>query len=206
MIKIPNSIRQYSFSCKLYMLICFLRTRIFYPKAKIIRFPFDIRNSRFIRIGEAFSAGRLCRIEAISHKDDTKDSIKLVIGKNVRIGDFVHISAMKQVIIGDNTGIGPKTLITDVNHGDFSENVLFDIDCPYAKRPLSSKPVIIGKNVWIGEMVTIVPGITIGDGCVIGAMSNVVKSIPPYSIAVGNPARIIKRYNFSTKCWEKIDR
>ncbi len=200
---IPNSIRQYSLSNKVYMLICFLRTRIFYPSAKIIRFPFDIRNARFIRIGKNFSAGRFCRIEVIVQGPEEK-TIKLFLGDNVRIGDFVHISALEKVEIGNNVGIGPKSLISDVNHGDFTEGHVYDIDCPYAKRSLFSKPVKIGDNVWIGELVSIVPGVTIGEGCVIGAMSNVVKSIPPYSMAVGNPAKVIKRYNFQTKCWEKV--
>ena len=91
-----------------------------------------------------------------------------------------------------------------MNHGNFSSEVEFDINEPHRIRKLFSKPVIIGENVWIGENVCVCPGVSIGDGCIIGAMSNVVKSIPPYCMAVGNPARIIKKYNFQTKHWERV--
>lgn len=199
-----GNFRQYSFSNKIYMFFCFLRTRLYYHTAKIIRFPFDIRNARNIHIGVNFSAGRLCRLEAIELKGSTQN-IKLRIGNNVRLGDFVHISALERVIIGDNVGIGPKSLITDINHGDFLEGHFYDINMPYAQRPLSSKPVVIENNVWIGEMVSVVPGVTIGEGSVIGAHSNVVKSIPPYSMAVGNPAKVIKIFNPITSSWERIN-
>lgn len=60
-------------------------------------------------------------------------------------------------------------------------------------RPLFSKgPVIIGKNVWIGDKATILPGVTIGDGSIIGANSVVTKDVPAYSVVAGNPAKIIK--------------
>ena len=71
-------------------------------------------------------------------------------------------------------------------------------------RKLSAKPVIIHDDVWIGEMVSILPGVEIGKGSIIGANSVVTKYIPDYSIAAGNPAKVIKQYNFNTKRWEKI--
>jgi lipopolysaccharide O-acetyltransferase len=72
------------------------------------------------------------------------------------------------------------------------------------KRPLNSLPVIISKNVWIGESVSILPGVRIGKASIIGANSVVTKDIPDYSIAAGNPAKVIKKYNFATRCWERI--
>lgn len=197
------SIRQYSFSNKIYMFFCFVRTRIFYRGARIIRFPFDIRNGKNIRLGRDLSIGRMCRFE-VSFENGRHDRICLEIGDQTRIGDFVHISALEHVSIGSNCGIGPKCGITDLNHGDFSPWHPFDMTVPYKQWPLHARPVKIGNNVWIGESVCILPGVTIGDGCIIGAMSNVVKSIPPYSLAVGNPARVVKKYNFTTKCWEKV--
>ena len=198
-----GNFRQYSFSNKVYMFFCLLRTRLFYPGVKIIRFPFDIRNAKYIHLGKNLSVGRLCRLEVIEQGESAKVE-KLIIGDNVRLGDFIHISALEKVVMGDNVGIGPKSLITDINHGDFSDGHKYDIQIPYAKRKLSSKPVIIESNVWVGEMVTIVPGVIIGEGAVIGAHSNVVRNIPPYSMAVGNPARVIKRFNPETSCWERV--
>ena len=186
------------------MLICLIRTRLFYPGAKIIRFPFDIRNSKNIKLGKGFTAGRLCRFEVAVEAAKT-NKICIEIGENVRVGDFVHITALDSIKIGNGCGIGPKTLISDLNHGNFDENVEYDITIPYAQRSLSSKPVVIGNDVWIGESVCILPGVTIGDGAIIGALSNVTKSIPAYSMAVGNPAKVIKVYNFKTKCWERTN-
>ena len=57
---------------------------------------------------------------------------------------------------------------------------------------------------WVGEKVIIMPGVTIGDRSIIGAGAIVTRDIPPYSIAVGNPAKVIKRYNFKTHSWEKV--
>ena len=63
----------------------------------------------------------------------------------------------------------------------------------------------IGDNVWLGEGVIVMPGVTIGNGCVIGAHSVVNKSIPDNCIAVGTPAKIIKRYSFDSKKWERVN-
>ena len=71
------------------------------------------------------------------------------------------------------------------------------------QQPLQTKPVSIGDGCWIGEKVCILPGVSIGKKCVIGAASVVVKSIPDYCIAAGNPAKVIKRYNFVSHQWEK---
>jgi lipopolysaccharide O-acetyltransferase len=65
------------------------------------------------------------------------------------------------------------------------------------------KPVVIGDNVWIGESACILPGVTIGEGSIIGALSVVTKSIPAYSIAVGSPAKVVKIYNFKQEKWIK---
>lgn len=64
---------------------------------------------------------------------------------------------------------------------------------------------MIDDNVWLGELVCIMPGVTVGKGSIVGAHSVVTHDIPPYSIAVGSPAKVIKQYNFSTKIWEAIN-
>lgn len=185
------------------MLLCFLRTRLFYRQARIIRFPFDIRNRQYIQLGKGFTTGRHCRLE-VCGEDLKKGKICLRIGKQVQINDFVHIAACKNVEIGNNVLIASKVFISDINHGNYKEGERFDLSLPPEKQPLSSSPVRIGDYVWIGESVCILPGVTIGKHSIIGALSNVTKSIPAYSIAVGNPAKVIKQYNFKTQCWERV--
>jgi len=72
---------------------------------------------------------------------------------------------------------------------------------PNSRIVTSNLRVVIGDNVWIGEFVSILAGAIIGEGCIIGSNSVVTKEIPPYSIAVGCPAKVIKRYDFEEKKW-----
>ena len=99
---------------------------------------------------------------------------------------------LKTVMVASNV------LVTNENHGINPESTT-----PYMDQKLSAQDVKIGNGCWIGEKVSILSGVTIGEKCIIGAGSIVTKSIPSYSIAVGNPARIIKQYNFYTKRWER---
>ena len=109
-------------------------------------------------------------------------------GKNIKIGKNVFINACCRfqdqggIEIGDGSLIGHNTTIATLNH-DFN---------PAKRQNLTPSPVKIGKNVWIGSDCTILPGVEIGDGAIIGAGSVVTKSIPQNVIAVGNPARVIK--------------
>ena len=109
-------------------------------------------------------------------------------GKNIKIGKNVFINACCRfqdqggIEIGDGSLIGHNTTIATLNH-EFN---------PAKRQNLTPSPVKIGKNVWIGSDCTILPGVEIGDGVIIGAGSVVTKSIPTNTIAVGNPARVIK--------------
>lgn len=82
--------------------------------------------------------------------------------------------------------IAAHTVIIPANHN-------FDrMDLPISRQGLTTKGINIGNDVWIGANVVILDGVEIGDGCVIGASSVVTKSIPNNSVAVGNPAKVIK--------------
>jgi acetyltransferase-like isoleucine patch superfamily enzyme len=184
------------------LVISLIYTKIFFKQARLIRLPFDIRNKRHIKIENGFTTGFGCRIEAYP-QNDTLTPI-LIFGKNVEINDYVHIAAGEKIVIGNNVLIASRVFISDLNHGNYSgENQDSPLSEPNS-REIHTNPIVVKDNVWIGEGVCIMSGVTIGVGCVIGALSVVTKSIPDYSIAVGSPAKVIKEYNFKSKNWEKL--
>ena len=127
------------------------------------------------------------------------------IGSDVAINDYVHIGAVESVSIGDRVLIASKVFISDHDHGSYGKNgVHSDPRIPPGERPLSAAPVVIEDDVWIGEFVSVLAGVRIGKGAIIGTMSTVTKDIPPYCIAVGSPARVIKKFNFADGTWERI--
>ena len=184
-----------------YLTWCLIITKITLPHARLIRIPIDIRGRKGISFGKKLTTGYGCRLESFS-EDGGKT---LFFGDNVQINDYCHINAFKSVRIGDNVLIASKVFITDLEHGSYvGDDNDSNPNSIVKDRPLSSKPVIIGNNVWIGELCSVLPGVTIGDNSIIGANSVVTKSIPANSIAVGNPAKVIKQFNFSTNRWERV--
>ena len=141
---------------------------------------------QYMDIGQNCRIGRMSKLDCIGWYADQWLSPKLTIGDNVYIGDFAAILCADSISIGDNTLIADNLLITDENHGTENNGV------PYHAQPLHTKPVSIGKNVWIGANVVVLPGITVGDNAIIGAGAIVTRDIPPNAIAVGNPAKIVK--------------
>jgi len=195
-------LKRYGFLGSVRLLLSIIYTKLFFKSARLIRLPFDIRNKRYIKIGKNFTAGFGCRLEAFPLSD--KDTICIRIGENVQINDYVHIGSVGSIIIGNNVLMASKIYISDHNHGTYDDLIGDNPMSTPIERIAISKPVYIGDNVWIGESACILPGVTIGEGCIIGALSVVTKSIAPYSIAVGNPARIVKKYDFITNKWIKL--
>ena len=174
-----------------------------FKNARLIRFPFRVRGKQYIKIGKGFTTGFNCRIDALNI-NNFGEKYLIEIGENVEINDEVHIGATQKIIIEDNVLIASKVYISDHNHGSYKGD---EQDSPMSipkGRKIHSSPIRIEKNVWIGELCCILQGVTIGEGSIIGAMSVVTKDIPPYTIAVGSPAKLIKRYNFETKKWDKL--
>lgn len=123
-------------------------------------------------------------------ENDIYPNARIIIGNNCAIGDNSHITAFNDITIGNNVLMGKRILITDNSHG---ETTLSSLKTPPRDRDIVSKgKVIIEDNVWIGEKASILPNVTIGYGSIIGANAVVTKNVPPFSVVVGNPARIIK--------------
>lgn len=171
-----------------------LVTKLFFPAARLIRRPVYIRGRKGMEFGRGFTTGYRCRFEMLS-----PGKVTLRIGRNCKIGDHVHMVASRSVTVGDDCLIASNVFISDTNHGNGNDNPM----TPPDQWPLSSAAVSIGHRVWIGEGAAVLPGATIGDGCIIGAHAVVKGHIPAYSMVVGAPAKVMKTYNFDTAAWER---
>lgn len=116
---------------------------------------------------------------------------KSTIARRVEIGDYSGVGCkcliQGGVKIGKHVMMGPEVFIYTQNHDFRRTDITID-----QQGWSEEKPVEIGNDVWIGSRVTILPGVIIGDGCIIGASAVVTKSVPSYSVVAGNPAKIIK--------------
>lgn len=151
-----------------------------------------IKGGKNIFIGDDFHIGKDFLLAVYGVKG------KIVIGNNVNCQHRVRISSYEGVQIGNNVLMGSDILIIDNNHA-INPNGQYIHD-----GEIISKPVVIGDGCWIAEKCIILPGVTIGENSVIGAGSVVTKDVPPYSIAVGNPAKVVKTYDREEKCWKKV--
>lgn len=201
--KKDNLQRHYSFLYKCELAYSVIRSRLIDRRIRYFNFPIIIKGRKFIDFGNSLTAGYYCRFEVFPNNDDPQK--RLIFGNNIQLNDFVHISAVDHVEIGDGCLLASHIYISDNTHGKYEGNENDSSPMlPPEYREYITSPVKIGKNVWIGEGVIVMPGVTIGDGCVIGAHSVVNKDLEPYTIAVGTPAKIIKKYSFDNKRWEKV--
>ena len=152
---------------------------------------FSIINPDGISIGDNFSGGCDIALWSWNAVNIKGDDCKLIIKNNVSITDRCIISAANRIEIGNGCLLGRDTFITDNSH---SENIsINELNIsPHERNIFSKGTVIIGDNVWTGKNVCIMPNVKIGNGAIIGANSVVTHNIPPYSVAVGSPAKVIK--------------
>jgi acetyltransferase-like isoleucine patch superfamily enzyme len=160
--------------------------------------PFRFYGLSEISLGAGVIIHRDCWIHVVSgHGDEA--SPKINIKSHAAIGMGATISAAHQVVIGEHVLLARNVYISDHAHA------FEDIETPIMHQGINRiAPVTIGNHTWLGQNVVVLPGVTIGEHCVIGANSVVNSFIPDFSVAVGAPARVIKRYNQQTGTWERI--
>lgn len=155
-----------------------------------IKFPHQIVGEQYIAIGKGTIIWPGVILTAWDKYESQSFTPSITIGENCDINENNHISACNSITIGNNVLTGRYVYISDNSHGTTDSDFL---DIHPLKRPLTSKgPVVIGNNVWIGEHVCILSGVTIGDGAIIAANAVVTHDIPAYALAGGVPAKIIK--------------
>ncbi len=157
---------------------------------------FFFRNPSCILIGRNVRIKNGARIECYKSFAGENLCPKLIIEDGVNIGPYFTGFIADFVIIKKNTILAGNVSIISENHG-----VNPELDTPYHAQKIETAPITIGEGCWIGQNVSILPGVEIGDGCVVGANSVVTRSVPSYTISVGSPARVIKKYNFQIHKW-----
>lgn len=175
----------------------------------------NFKRFRFYKIGHGFVAGRGLIING-------RFKERITIGNNVTLGRYCRLGNAYNfesgIVIMDGTTIGnffsaidgsivihEKCLIASyVTIVGANHNINPLLENCYANKNLSFESVEIGEECWIGERVCILPGVKIGARTIIGAGSVVTKDVPEYSIAVGNPAKVIKKYSLEKGEWEKV--
>lgn len=195
-------IRRYGWFGSLRLACDVLHTRCLFPRARLVRRPAYVRGAAHVRFGKGFTAGVGLRLDAFPQ--DGSGSPRIDIGDDVQVNDYVHIGAIESVRIGHRVLIASKVFIADHNHGGYGRDHHDSPRVPPLARPLRHAPVVIEDDVWIGEFAAILAGVRVGRGAVIAAATVVTRDIPAYTVAAGNPARVIKRYNFETEQWEPV--
>lgn len=169
-----------------------------FGKGSIIINPMRIINPKHIYIGNRVTILNNARMEAERGWQDVKLNGEIIIGDGTSIEQGCHIIASDKLNIGKDCVISANVYISDCAH-EYE-----DITTSIMKQPLIIKKTIIGDSVFIGIGAKIMPGVRLGEYCVIGANSVVTKDIPAFCVATGIPAKIIKRYNVNSCVWEKV--
>ena len=123
----------------------------------------------------------------------------IIFEEGVSIGQNFHITSASNLTIGKNTTISGNVFITNIDH-EYKELNTHILD-----QPMLIKETKIGENCFIGFGAAIQAGTILGKHCIVGASSVVRGDFPDYTVIVGNPAKIVKRFNFESKTWDKTN-
>ncbi|MFC4209933.1 acyltransferase [Pedobacter lithocola] len=163
----------------------------------VVFFSNRVQGKKYITIGRNSVVQRGSWLLAL--KIDEYEPI-LSIGENCAIGDYAHITSIRKVIFQNNVLLANNVYVSDNLHG------YDDISIAIKDQPIKfKKEVVLQSGCWIGENVCII-GASVGKNSIVGANSVVTNDIEDYCIAVGSPAKVIKRYDFLTKSWNPVNK
>ncbi len=163
-----------------------------FPGGRIVR-------PRFISVGNHVRIGKNTDIYVHPDSPDSKRYL-IEIGDHAHIGNYNIIGARNSVVLEENVLLGPRVIIVDHSHR------YEDVEVPVKLQGVTEGGrVRLERDCWVGANVFILPNVTIGRHAIIGANSVVNRDIPPYSIAVGAPAKVVKRYDFDLKKWVTLN-
>ena len=191
---------------KLSIIFSFLKTQFFYRiffgniGFKSILFkPIKLINPKGIFIGNFVQIFKNNRIELIYKWNEQKFQPKVMIGSYSTFEQNLHLTCAESILIGNYVTIMADVLITDIHHS------YLEINKPFYKQNLLVKKVVIGDFSVIGMGVKILPGTVLGENCIVGANSVLNSVYKPYSLIVGSPGKVIKRYDLSKNIWRKVN-
>ncbi len=156
-----------------------------------------INRPRFVHLGDHVRIKRNTSINLHPPDRSSRRGV-LLVGNHVIISEGCIISACNRIVIEENVGISPYCMIID------NSRKPGDVVRPSKEQNVELGYVHIGADSWIAYNACILPNVTIGKHCIIGALSVVSHDIPPYSVAVGSPARVVKRFDFETRKWVRV--
>lgn len=168
-----------------------------------IRMGKDItfQNPECLYFGKGIGIGKYAYFLPCTEYAGIKYSPKITIGDGTWIGIRNSFACIDKIEVGKNVLFAGYVHVTDHSHG--YENV----DEPIMEQKLISKgPVTIEDDCWLGFGSEILSGVHIGRHAIVAARAVVTHDVPPYSIVAGNPARVVKQYNFETKRWECVEK
>jgi acetyltransferase-like isoleucine patch superfamily enzyme len=170
-----------------------------FGRGSAICFPVTaLYGERYIRIGAGTIIGPHVTLSAGIAPSHELAGTAVSIGSRCLIGRGGGIVAHESIEIGDDVFTGHHIYVTDANHG------YEDVDLPVGRQFGEAKPVSIGSGSWIGHGAIVLPGARIGAHVVVGAGAVVTGELPDYCVAVGSPARVIRRYE-PDRGWFSVD-
>lgn len=189
---------------KFNMLKTFLWYKVWFgsigPQSTICK-PLKLDGTKNIYLGRHVRFREFARIEAIDQYLDQHFSPKLEIGDDTGFEQGLHLTCAGHMVIGKNVTVSAYAMITDIYHK-------YDLpDINVLRQKVGVKSVQIGDCCMIGFRACIFPGVSLGRNCIVGANSVVMEgTYPDYSVLVGSPAYIVKRYDSEQKKWRKTDK